>query len=87
MVQARLTLFELAMNTVEACTPIVSAHLSRISSWCLWQQEVLAVLAEEWRDVLGVVRLADVDWFAWQPFFVEGRSPRAAVARAFERDL
>jgi hypothetical protein len=75
------------MSIAEACTFAASPHLRGSPSWCAWQQEILAVLMQEWHEVLGDVRLSDIDWSAWRPFYEEGRSPRAAVARAFERDL
>jgi hypothetical protein len=75
------------MATAESCIVTASPQLRRVSNWCAWQAEILVVLAEELGEVLGDVHFADVDWSAWQPLFEEGRSARAAVARAFERDL
>jgi hypothetical protein len=75
------------MSTAEACILETLTQPHPVASWCAWQEEILVVLSEDWGDVLGDVRLADVDWSAWLPLFEQGRSPRAAVARAFERDL
>jgi hypothetical protein len=55
--------------------------------WNQWQIEVIAVMRKEFGAFLPEISLDDVDWPSWQKFFVEGRSPRAAVLRAFERDL
>jgi hypothetical protein len=52
-----------------------------------WQSEVLAVLRGDLKELLQEISFDDVDWPSWYRFFVEGRSPRAAVMRALERDL
>ena len=52
-----------------------------------WQSEVLAILQRDLRELLHEISLDDVDWPSWYRFFMEGRSPRAAVMRALERDL
>jgi hypothetical protein len=52
-----------------------------------WQCEVLTFLQADFEEVLQHVSLDDVDWPAWRRFYEEGRSPRAAVDRALERDL
>jgi len=56
-------------------------------SWLDWRQAVVAVIRADLRDVLEEVTDNDVDWEAWRPLYEEGRSPRAAVDRAFVRDL
>lgn len=56
-------------------------------SWCQWRAGVVAVIRCDFRDVLDQVDDSDVDWDAWRPLFEEGRSPQAAVDRAFLRDL
>jgi hypothetical protein len=58
-----------------------------LQSWTQWQLDVLAVLRADFRDVLIRVELEDVDWATWRELYVQGRSPRAAVNRALERDL
>ena len=55
--------------------------------WSTWQQEIVALLDQELGEVLGPVRLSDVDWPAWRPLYDQGRSAKAALDRAFERDL
>lgn len=56
-------------------------------SWLQWRERVVAVIRYDFRDVLEKVDENDVDWDAWRPLFDEGRSPQAAVDRAFLRDL
>ena len=56
-------------------------------SWVQWRAGVVDVIRCEFRDVLDQVDDNDVDWDAWRPLFEEGRSPQAAVDRAFLRDL
>jgi hypothetical protein len=56
-------------------------------SWQQWRAGVVAVIRYDFRDVLDDVRDTDIDWDAWRPLFDEGRSPQAAVDRAFLRDL
>ena len=58
-----------------------------IESWPEWQLRVVAVIRETLAGVLDQVDFSDVDWDAWRPFYDEGRSPRAAVERAFLREL
>jgi hypothetical protein len=56
-------------------------------TWNRWQLEVVALLQADFAEVFGEIGLNDVDWPSWHPLFVQGRSPRAAIERAFERDL
>jgi hypothetical protein len=58
-----------------------------VLSWVQWQCEVVALLREDLRDVLSFVSLDDVDWLLWRDFYLQGRTPRAAINRALERDL
>ncbi len=55
-------------------------------TWSDWQQQVVAAIRVDLRDVLDDVRCEDVDWDSWRPLFEEGRTPQAAVAKAFLRD-
>jgi hypothetical protein len=52
-----------------------------------WQYEVVAILRGDFEELLRDISLDDVDWASWHAFYVEGRSARAAVDRALERDL
>ena len=54
--------------------------------WSSWQQQVIAAIRINLRDVLDSVEEEDIDWDAWRPLFEAGRSPDAAVAQAFMRD-
>ena len=56
-------------------------------SWTEWQQDVVSLLRDDFCEVLQEIGIDDVDWPSWRTFFVQGRSPRAAVDRAMERDL
>jgi hypothetical protein len=58
-----------------------------MDAWHDWQAGVVDVLRGLLAEVMPDVRREDVDWEAWRPFFEEGRSPRAAVDRAFLLDL
>lgn len=58
-----------------------------MQTWVQWQAEVLAELGTELEEVLHYVSMDDVDWPSWRSYYLEGRSPRAAVNRALERDL
>jgi hypothetical protein len=56
-------------------------------AWREWQVGVVAVLRDDFREVLDEVSNEDIDWDAWRSLFDEGRSPKSAVDRAFLRDL
>jgi hypothetical protein len=56
-------------------------------SWQQWRAGVVSVIRDDFRDVLNDVGDTDIDWDAWRPLFDEGRTPQAAVDRAFLRDL
>ena len=55
--------------------------------WAQWQFGVIAVLRTDFAEVLHQISLDDVDWDSWRTFYEEGRTPRAAVDRALERDF
>lgn len=58
-----------------------------VLGWVQWQLAVVAVLRADFLGILQKIDLDDVDWDAWRIFYNEGRTPRAAVDRALERDL
>lgn len=58
-----------------------------MQTWAQWQIEVVALLQGDFEEFLHGISLDDVDWPSWRDFYIEGRSPRAAVDRALERDL
>jgi len=55
--------------------------------WTSWQREVVALLRRALHEIVQDVSLEDVDWPAWRDYYLKGKSPRAAVDRALERDL
>ncbi len=76
------------MNTIcSATAPTPPDLLSPTHSWTEWQRDVLAILRRDFREALDQISLEDVDWPAWLRFYLEGRTPSAAVDRALERDL
>lgn len=58
-----------------------------MQTWTQWQSEVVALLREDLEQLLRHISLDDVDWPSWRNFYLQGKSPRAAVNRALERDL
>ncbi len=58
-----------------------------MQTWVNWQAELVATLGIELEELLHHVSMDDVDWSAWRPFYLEGRSPQEALDRALERDL
>jgi len=58
-----------------------------VLSWAQWQFAVLAVLRADFAEVLQFIGFDEVDWDSWKSFYIEGRTPAAAVDRAFERDF
>ena len=56
-------------------------------SWTDWRQGVVAVMRSEFRDIFDHIDDTDIDWEAWRPLYDEGRSPQAAVDKAFLRNL
>lgn len=58
-----------------------------LQSWVQWRAGVVATIRYDFREVLEDVQDADIDWDAWRPLYEEGRSPRAAVDRAFLRNV
>jgi hypothetical protein len=55
--------------------------------WLQWQTDVVALLRDYLHAELATIGVEDIDWPSWHPFFIQGRSPRAAIDRALERDL
>jgi hypothetical protein len=56
-------------------------------SWEQWQNEVLGLLQSIFDEAPANISIDDVDWQSWRGFYVQGRSPRAAIAVALEGDL
>ena len=55
--------------------------------WPQWQSEIVRLLRADFLLELQDITAEDIDWVSWQPYYVQGRSPRQAIERALERDL
>jgi hypothetical protein len=55
--------------------------------WAEWQREIVHLLSEDLSAELSGITIDDVDWSAWRDYYTDGKSPRRAIDRAFERDL
>lgn len=75
------------MKTTQTPPARPSGRGSPTQTWADWQRDVVAILRRDFREALEQVSLEDIDWLAWLRFYIEGRSPSAAVDRALERDL
>ncbi|MGH8174636.1 MAG: hypothetical protein ACREV5_00030 [Steroidobacter sp.] len=64
-----------------------ASKVTAADSWIDWRRGVVAAIRDDFSGLLDQVNDSDIDWDAWRPLYEEGRSPRAAVARAFLRDL
>ncbi len=58
-----------------------------MQSWEEWQREVVALLQCDFEEALHHISIEDIDWPSWSNFYIQGRSPRAAIERALERDF
>jgi hypothetical protein len=56
-------------------------------TWSQWQSAIVILLRADLPELATGIDLEDVDWPSWRSFYNEGRSPRAAIDRALERDL
>ena len=52
-----------------------------VGSWTHWQEAVVELLQEDFPTSFH-----EVDWEAWRRFYEQGKSPKAAIDRALERD-
>jgi hypothetical protein len=52
-----------------------------------WQEQVLSILRNEFCGELESITTDEVDWRSWRVFYEQGRSARASVNRALERDI
>jgi hypothetical protein len=64
-----------------------SENWMELHPWPQWQQEVVALLKHDFADTLEAISLDDIDWPSWHEYYVQGKSPRAAIDRALERDV
>ena len=58
-----------------------------MQNWTEWQIEIVTALREDLDQFTHYISMDDVDWAAFRPFFLEGRTARSAVDRALERDF
>jgi len=57
-------------------------------TWEQWQSEIVTLLQKDFGgEVLRHIGLDDIDWPSWEGFYLQGKSPRAAIEQALERDL
>lgn len=66
---------------------MIAQRSTQVPEWEQWQQDIVALLKSDFGDALQVISIDDVDWPSWQGLYAQGRSPRAAIERALERDL
>jgi hypothetical protein len=52
-----------------------------MGSWNRWQEAIVQLLQDDFQ-----VGFDEVDWDSWRTYYEEGRSPKAAIDRALERD-
>jgi hypothetical protein len=71
------------ISSVAACCGEEGAVLNE--SWNDWQYKVVAIIRQDYEDVLSDLENEDIDWDAWRPLYDEGRSPRAAVELALAK--
>jgi hypothetical protein len=55
--------------------------------WTQWQREIVTLLRGDFDQSLQDISLEDIDWASWRAFYEQGKSARAAIERALERDL
>jgi hypothetical protein len=55
--------------------------------WTQWQEAVVELLRTDFTEALHHIGFDEVDWASWRIFYNEGRTPRAAIDRALERDF
>jgi hypothetical protein len=60
---------------------------STLESWDQWQRSVIQLLRSDFTEALHHIGFDEVDWASWRTFYNEGRSPKAAIDRALERDF
>jgi len=65
----------------------VAQAKAQLTGWEQWQHEIIVLLQGDFGDALLVNSVDDVDWPSWQSLYLQGRTPRSAIDRAFERDI
>ena len=56
-----------------------------LHTWEQWQSAIVTLLQRDFRgEALRHVSLEDIDWPSWRGFYLQGKSPRAAIERALD---
>ena len=66
---------------------MLTSSEQRQQPWLQWQHSVIRLLRAEFNEALHHIGFDEVDWAAWRAFYDEGRTPKAAIDRALERDF
>jgi hypothetical protein len=66
---------------------MVTQGMAPLAGWEQWQHEIIRLLQGDFGDALRVDSVDDVDWPSWRGLYLQGRTPRSAIDRAFERDF
>jgi hypothetical protein len=74
---------EAALDRIESGEQREMNNTVDTQTWYDWQQAVVKLIRQDFSEVLTEVGEEDVDWDAWRPLYVQGLSPRDAVADAF----
>lgn len=56
---------------------------NRMNEWQTWRRDVVVEIRSEFREQFSSIEDHDIDWDAWMPLYLEGCSPREAVAKSF----
>jgi hypothetical protein len=77
-----------AIHTAASPKAWMTERDSDTEQWERWQSDIVRLLQADFGgEVLRDICLDDIDWPSWHQFFVQGKSPRAAIERALERDV
>jgi len=69
-------------------TTSVDSYEAHSQTWEEWQSEIVILLQKDFGgEALRHISLEDIDWPSWRDFYRQGKSARAAIERALERDL
>jgi hypothetical protein len=69
-------------------TAWITEGRSGMLTWEQWQSEIVALLQKDFGgEAFQHICLDDIDWPSWHGFYLQGKSPRAAIERALERDV
>jgi len=74
-------------NGGSVCLMMRNEMESAAQAWAQWQHSVVQLLRADFTEALHHIGFDEVDWASWRTFYNEGRSPKAAIDRALERDF